>query len=1224
MNVLSEWLSSNGLMPNGFCYQWKPTLIWLSAISDTMIALAYFSIPAALVYLVRRRRDVPFSWMFVCSSVFIAACGATHLLEVWTLWVPSYWFLGGVKVLTALASVPTAIFLVRLLPTALKLPRPEELRAANELLKCQAASLKESEERFRQMAENIQEIFWMMDPETKEATYASPAFEQICELPLNSLYSNPTSYRELIHPDDLHRVLEGLEKLENTNHFDEEFRIVCPSGTVKWLRAIGFIVLDAVGKVSTFVGTAQEITARKKMEAVLRESEDRYRDLVEHSTDLICTYNLQGRLLTVNELPAELLGYSREELLNKPMRDFLLPEARAKFDESLVTIKRDGFVKGLMVVLTKSGERRIWEYHNTLRTEGVPVPIVRGIAHDITDQKHTERALRLSEEKFAKVFRLSPVEILLTTYQEDLFLDVNQAFEYNSGFTRAEVIGHTSVELGLWDDPAERAAVIEHIEKHGRLQNREIRVRTKLGSIRVKLYSAEQIEISGKRCLLATCEDITSRKQVEEALRISQEIFSKAFRSSPSLISIVTLQEGLFLEVNESFEKQTGYSRNELLGKTALDVGLWIDPGERETLAKNVEELGYAKDQEVHFRAKSGHLVVLQVSVELIELRGEKCLLTVGHDITARKRAEKELLATKVRMESVLDSVTDIHILFDRNWHYLYVNQAGVCALDRPLDEVLGRTLWDVYPDIVGTELDRQYHRAMDERFPCTFDFYYPATNTWWENRFYPAHEGLAVFATDITKRKQAEEALHKTEELFGEMMNHNPNLVFLKDVEGRYQFINKEYRKTFHFRREEIYGKKDIDIFPPDQAAVFRGSDLQVLRTRAPMEFEEVALHDDGPHASIVQKFPLFDVHGEIYAICGVVTDITERKRTEERLREYERAVEGVEEMIAVIDRNYQYLLANRTFLDFRSLNRDQVVGHSVPEVLDMDVFEQIVKPRLDESFEGKIVKYELSYTYPKIGQRDLLVSYFPIESTQGFDRVVCVLQDITERKRSEAELRHLSGRLLKLQDEERRRISRDLHDSTGQDLVALATTLSQLHSLIPSSNKKTRKLASHCEALANQCLYDVRTLSYLLHPALLDENGLEDAIRHFADGFAERTGIEVELDISPQSGRMAPDVELALFRVLQESLTNIQRHSASLNAKVRLNRQAGTVSLEVSDKGRGTSGKTLKRNEGIPFEVGVGIPSMQERVRLIGGQFEIESSHSGTTVRVAVPLDS
>jgi PAS domain S-box-containing protein len=983
MNVLNGLAFSSGLMPHGFCYQWKPSLIWLHAISDTLIALAYFLIPMALIYFVRKRRDLPFGWMFICFGAFITACGLTHVMEVWTLWVPVYWLSGGVKLITVLASVPTAIFLVRSVPEALALPSPEEMRTTIEQLEQQKATLKKSEERFRQMAENIQEIFWTMDPETKAATYASPAFEQICELPLDSLYSNPSVYMELIHPEDRQRVMVGLEKLVGTNRFDEEFRIICPSGSTKWLRGIGFVARDSMGKVITLLGTAQEITARKELEIHLRENEDRYRDLVENSTDLICTYNLEGRLLSLNESPAKLLGYSREELLNMPLRNIVLPEARTQFDESLLTIQRDGFVKGSMVVVTKTGEQRIWEYHNTLRTEGVTVPVVRGMAHDITDRKLLERALRHSEEKFAKAFHSSPVEITISTLLEDLFMDVNTAFERNSGFTRDEVLGHTSMELGMWNDPGDRAKLIEEIVKQGRLQDREVRFRTKSGKTRVTLYSAEQIKIGGKQCLLSVCEDITLRKEIEEALRVSEEKFSKAFRSSPSIISICTLKEGVFLDVNESFEKQTGFARHELLGRTALDTRLWADPGELDALVAEVENRGFVRDQEVHFRARSGQVAILQISVELLELQGEECLLTVGQDITNRKRAEA---------------------------------------------------------------------------------------------------------------------TLRNVEEQFSAILTHSPNLIFLKDIEGRYLLINKEYRKTFRFTQEQIIGKKDIEVFPPDQAAAFCESDLQVRQARAPMEFEEVMLHEDGPHTSIVQKFPLFDAKGEIYAICGFVTDITERKRAAE-------------------------------------------------------------------------------------------------------------------------ELRRISSQFLSLQDEERRRIAQNLHDSTGQNLVALATMIGQLSRPGLLDARKSRKLLSECKALADRCIREVRTLSYTLYPAALDGIGLVGAIRDYVRGFSKRSGIHVDLEMSSSLARMERDIELALFRVVQEGLTNIQCHSGSQKAKIRIERDSN-LALEISDFGHGIM-PNQKKKARSHIEFGVGISSMRERMRLIGGRLEIDSNCQGTRLLVTIPLE-
>jgi PAS domain S-box-containing protein len=262
----------------------------------------------------------------------------------------------------------------------------------------------------------------------------------------------------------------------------------------------------------------QRVNDLRQAQEALRESEDIYRDLVENSEDLICTHNLEGRLLSVNELPVKLLGYSREELLNKPMRDFLLPEARTQFDESLVKIKKDGFVKGSMVVLTKTGERRIWEYHNTLRTDGVSTPIVRGIAHDITEQRRMQKALRLSEEKFSKAFHLSPVAKAIVTLADGKLLDVNAAFEKQFGYSREEAIGRTAVELGMWTDPDERARVVNELKERGSIRGLRLTFRKKSGEKVIHSYSAETIELEGQPCILAVGQDITESELAQKLI----------------------------------------------------------------------------------------------------------------------------------------------------------------------------------------------------------------------------------------------------------------------------------------------------------------------------------------------------------------------------------------------------------------------------------------------------------------------------------------------------------------------------------------------------------------------------------------------------------------------------------------------------------------------------------------------------------------------------------
>jgi len=241
---------------------------------------------------------------------------------------------------------------------------------------------------------------------------------------------------------------------------------------------------------------------------------------------------------------------------------------------------------------------------------------------------------------------------------------------------------------------------------------------------------------------------------------------------------------------------------------------------------------------------------------------------------------------------------------------------------------------------------------------------------------------------------------------------------------------------------------------------------------------------------------------------------------------------------------------------------------------------------------------------------------------------RIVGNVHEFTMRKQAEEkvnqaeqELLRLSGQILRSQDEERRRIGRDLHDSTGQNLVALATKLGQLRRSLPPLEGKSRTLLPQCEELADLCIREVRTVSYLLHPPVLDEAGLEDAIRDYASGFTDRSGIRVDLELSPHLGRMPRDIELAIFRVVQESLTNIQRHSGSQTAKIRIDRNSN-LALEISDRGRGALDIGPRGKNVSPFKVGVGILGMQERVKLVGGRLEIESTSHGTIVRVTVPL--
>jgi len=226
----------------------------------------------------------------------------------------------------------------------------------------------------------------------------------------------------------------------------------------------------------------------------------------------------------------------------------------------------------------------------------------------------------------------------------------------------------------------------------------------------------------------------------------------------------------------------------------------------------------------------------------------------------------------------------------------------------------------------------------------------------------------------------------------------------------------------------------------------------------------------------------------------------------------------------------------------------------------------------------------------------------------------------EMAVREQAESHLRQLSLRLMTLQDQERRHIARELHDTTGQTLAAMKMSIALIRQA--GANPRLQPLIDDLEALVDEALQEVRTTSYLLHPPLLDEAGIASAVRWFVEGFARRSGIDVQCDIPERLERPSRDCELVLFRVLQESLTNVHRHSQASAATVHFARKSGVVQLEITDNGKGISEEHLRRLDKSPNKVGVGITGMRERVRELGGQLEIRSLGQGTSVSVVLPV--
>lgn len=387
----------------------------------------------------------------------------------------------------------------------------------------------------------------------------------------------------------------------------------------------------------------------------------------------------------------------------------------------------------------------------------------------------------------------------------------------------------------------------------------------------------------------------------------------------------------------------------------------------------------------------------------------------------------------------------------------------------------------------------------------------------------------------DITDRKGAE----STKSLLAAIVDSSDDAIISKSLDGVITSWNKSAERLFGYTAEEAIGQHITLIVPADRLHE-EVTIIERLRRGEPINhFETLRRRKDGTLLDVSLTIsPVKDSTGRVIGASNMARDITERKQSEQALRESEERTRALAE-------------------------------------------------RLEAEVQARTLELERRNT------------------------------DMLEQAE---QLRSLSNRLMQLQDDERRKIARELHDSVGQDLAALSMCLEGAKRTAKGTpGTAAQKLDEACE-IVDKCSSDIRTLSHLLHPPLLEELGLASAIEWYVEGFASRSKIEVNLQMPPGLKRLEPAIELPLFRVLQECLTNIHRHSESKTATVKVEADERNVSLEVSDQGKGLPKPDSRLGSGK--RLGVGINGMRERLHDLGGTLEIHSTNQGTTVRAAIPL--
>ena len=474
-------------------------------------------------------------------------------------------------------------------------------------------------------------------------------------------------------------------------------------------------------------------------------------------------------------------------------------------------------------------------------------------------------------------------------------------------------------------------------------------------------------------------------------------------------------------------------------------------------------------------------------------------------------------------------------------------------------------------------------------------------------------------------ERMHVKESLLKSEERYRLLVEKNHAGVYRTALDGHILDCNKAFAELLGFDSSEealAHSMRDYYFDPREREAL-----IARIKVENNLSNLEICLKQkDGSPVWVLANKSLVEWDaGSPPIILGTLVDITRRKQAEEALQQSEgrlRAIVETEpECVTIVSSDGNLLQMNPAGLamieadSFAEAHGKPLLPLIVPEHRAMfQAFFREVCGGTKASMEFEIVGLK--------GTRRWVESHaVPIADEAGPSCVLAVMRDLSERKHAEQSLRRLSARLLQLQDEERRRIARELHDAIGQNLAALVMNLTSARKSADKGDPKARQAISGNLEVAEQCLKEMRTLSYLLHPPLLDEDGLASALAWYVKGFAERSGIKVDLKVSPNFGRLPQEVETTLFRVVQEGLTNVHRHAKSPTANIRLSRRATGVKLEITDKGQGMPTKALHSGDQNSGQLGVGIMGMRERAGQLGGRLEIDSSRRGTIVRVVIP---
>jgi PAS domain S-box-containing protein len=901
----------------------------------------------------------------------------------------------------------------------------EEMKQAQE-------KLRQSEELYRLLADNANDLISRHDAEAK-FLYVSPACSSLLGYLPEDLLGK--SALEIIHPEDQQRIIELHQRnLTGQPTTPVEYRVLCKDGRYIWFECSSSGVLREDGSFAEVIVVNRDITFRKhveeerqRVETALRLSEERFSKAFSASPIAIAVTRMSdGRILEANAAAGKFFEYSPGEVIGLTTQDLGLwnhLEDRSQILNDIAAGKsvRDReypFVtkKGLSVAARYSAE--LIELNNE--------PCLLSVFVDITEQKRAEEMLRVQRWRLESIIESTDVGTWEWNVQtgETVF---NETWARIAGYTLEEL---SPVSIKTWEalaHPDDLKQSNELLERHfsGEMPyyDYECRIKHKDGRW-IWIHDRGRVitrTADGKPLMMfGTHADITERKQAEEALRLSEERFRAAFFTSPDAVNINRLDDGLYVDINEGFTHTTGYAREEVIGKSSLEINVWANPEDRDRLITGLRERGVVNNLEAKFRMKDGSVRTGLMSARVLILNGEPHILSITRDIEEMKFAQEKLRQSEQRFRELFNNMASgvaVYEAVDDGQDFIIkdFNRSGQRIEKTSAEEAIGRRVTEVFPGVEDFGIleifQRVWRTGQPEHFPVGF-YQDEKISGWRENYIYklPTGEVVAVY-DDVTERKQAEEALlAKTEEL-DRFFDVNLDLLCIANTNGYFLHVNRAWETTLGYSLEDLEGKRFFDFIHPDDVESTQEAVSQLAAGNDVISFVNRYRCRDGSYRWIEWRSTPHE-GGIIYAAAR---DITERRITEEALRQSEERfrtlVEATPFSVTITrkeDGTVMYINDGGCHVFGRS--REDLIGHRTTDLFRPDYDRVNTMAKLDK--EGSVQDVELSFYTP-----DGALHYVSVSMRKmvlgGEEVVLSAALDISGRKQAETALHNANEAL-------------------------------------------------------------------------------------------------------------------------------------------------------------------------------------------------------------------